>query len=68
MTEAPIADVQARFARIVYLLRAFEVDPIQWLCTPHMQLDEHAPIDVIAAGRLRVVLGMLENAYAGIPT
>jgi hypothetical protein len=39
-----------------------------WLNTPHPDLGEKTPLDVILAGHADAVVTLLENALAGLPT
>lgn len=67
-SEPPYLPPEAYVARVAEIQRAFKQDPIEWLITPHRELDERTPLDVIICGSGRVVVDMLEAASAGIPT
>lgn len=41
---------------------------LAWLKTPHPDLDNRTPLDVILSGHPKAVEGMLANALAGIPS
>jgi uncharacterized protein (DUF2384 family) len=60
-----------RFKRVLALLtRATRnrKEARAWLNTPHPDLDERTPIDVMLSGRADAVITLLENALAGLPS
>lgn len=59
------------YARIFFLVGKFHTNPqdvMEWLNTPHAELSNHRPLELIITGQARVVCDMLESAYAGVPT
>jgi hypothetical protein len=59
------------FARTIELLRKLHPSAQsarEWLNTPHRELEERAPLQVMLDGRADAVRDMLEGAYLGLPT
>lgn len=60
-----------RFKRVLALLTRATRNRREaraWLNTPHPDLDERTPIDIMLSGRADAVIALLENALAGHPS
>lgn len=60
-----------RRAGITFLLETIARDPQEaqaWLNTPHPQLDNLSPMELIRSGRTSAVVTLLENGRGGIPS
>lgn len=68
---AGVQEVLGPWARAIELLGKLEPSDQaarEWLNTPHRELDERTPLQVMLHGQADVVRDMLEAAYLGLPT